>query len=603
MEFSGGLTIIEARTRAENQPARRVSTVDATHPKIPSSSARGKFLLLLLRFGLLFLLPLCVNARTVRVGVFQAAPLVLVKDDKPDGLFIDLVKYFSQTLDWEVQYVVGSWSELLAKLEKGEIDLLPAVGFTEERLAVYDFSKNPVYVDSGVLFASKKLTLHTVFDLAGKRVAGVGGSIFTAGFVDYLKSFHISCDIILTRDNREVMAAIASGSVDAGVCIYSLGNELAKEYSIPITPISFSPIALEFAVPKGRNGDLIADIDRLMEAMIDDPESHYSRFFRKWTMKSASPQLPAWLLWGSLGLVAFALILVVWIISLNRQVALKTKSLRVEISERKHAEEEVRRLNADLEARVAERTEQLQNANSEMETFTYSVAHDLRSPLRAISGFSQLLAERYADSIDQEGSRLLTRVIYNTNRMDQLITGILALSKATHGVLVFEVVDMKALAEAVYGDIASPQVKKDFVFSVSPLPSCLGDQTLLRQVWANLLGNAIKYTMPAAERRIEVSGRDDGDMNIYSVKDTGVGFDSQYSAKLFSAFQRLHKEGEFEGTGVGLSVVARIIRRHGGKVWAEGEVGKGAAFFFTVPIDAATREANRPSARSIESVP
>jgi len=453
------------------------------------------------------------------------------------------------------------------------------------------------------LFDSKKLTLHTVFDLAGKRVAAVGGSIFTTGFENYLKSFNIGCDIVLTKDNREVMAAIANGSVDAGVCIYSLGNELAKEYSIPITPISFSPIALEFAVPKGRNGDLIADIDRLMAPMIDDPESHYSRAFKKWTMKSSLPQLPAWLLWGSLGLIAFALVLVVWIISLNRQVALKTKSLRVEISERKHAEEEVRRLNADLEARVAERTEQLQNANSEMETFTYSVAHDLRSPLRAISGFSQLLAERYADTIDQEGSRLFKRVIYNTNRMDQLITGILALSKATHGVLVFEVIDMKALAESVYNDIATPEVKKDFVFSVLPLPSCLGDQTLLRQVWANLLGNAIKYTMPAAERRIEVAGRNDGEANVYSVKDTGVGFDTQYSAKLFGAFQRLHKEEEFEGTGVGLSVVARIIRRHGGRVWAEGEVGKGATFFFTVSTDTAAREVGRSQTGSIGSAP
>ena len=603
MDFSGGPAIIEARTQVESLPAERVSTVYATHRKILSSSARGAGFFFLLCFGLLFLLPLHANARTVRVGVFQAAPLVLVKDDKPEGLFIDLIKHFSQTLGWEVKYVVGSWGELLVSLEKGQIDLLPAVGFTEERLAIYDFSKNPVYIDSGVLFASKKLTLHTVFDLAGKRVAAVGGSIFTTGFVDYLKSFNIGCDIILTKDNREVMAAIANGSVDAGVCIYSLGNELAKEFSIPITPISFSPIALEFAVPKGRNGDLIADIDRLMAPMIDDPESHYSRAFKKWTMKSNSPQLPAWLLWGSLGLIAFALVLVVWIISLNRQVALKTKSLRVEISERKHAEEEVRRLNADLEARVAERTEQLQNANSEMETFTYSVAHDLRSPLRAISGFSQLLAERYADTIDQEGSRLLKRVIYNTNRMDQLITGILALSKATHGAVVFEVIDMKALAEAVYNDIATPEVKKDFVFSVSPLPSCLGDQTLLRQAWANLLGNAIKYTMPAAERRIEVAGRNDGEVNVYSVKDTGVGFDTQYSAKLFGAFQRLHKEEEFEGTGVGLSVVARIIRRHGGRVWAEGEVGKGATFFFTVSTDTAAREVGRSQRGSIESAP
>lgn len=186
---------------------------------------------------------------------------------------------------------------------------------------------------------------------------------------------------------------------------------------------------------------------------------------------------------------------------------------------------------------------------------------------------------------------MLKRVIYNTNRMDRLITGILDLSQVAHSAIVFKCIDMQALAEAVYEDIATPQVRQDFAFAVSPLPTCLGDQTLLRQVWANLLGNAIKYSAPAAERRIEVAGRREGDMNIYSVKDTGVGFDTQYSAKLYGAFQRLHKEEEFEGTGVGLSIVARIVKRHGGKVWALGEVGKGATFFFAIPANNPASEA------------
>ena len=540
-------------------------------------------LVFLFCFALLPCLPLYAATRLVRVGVFPAAPLVLIKDGKPAGLFIDLVEYFSRALGWQIHYVNGTWGELLVSLEKGEIDLLPAVGFTQERQAIYDFSKNPVYIDSGVLFASKKLSLHTVFDLEGKKVAGVRGSIFTTGFVNYIKSFAIHCEIVLTNDNREVMEAIASGTADAGVCIYSLGNELAREYSIPITPISFSPIALEFAVPKNLNGDVLSGIDQLMASMIGDKDSFYSRSFSKWTMPPPSNGLPPWLLWGALGLIIFALFLGAWIISLNKQVALKTKYLQKQIAERKQADEEIRRLNADLESRVTTRTEELRNANSEMEAFTYSVAHDLRSPLRSINGFSQVIIQKCADKIDSEGERMLNRIIYNANRMDELITGILSLSQVSRSNLIFDHIDMTALAESCYRDIATPQILEGFTFSLSPLPMCQGDKTLLRQVWINLIGNAIKYSMPKQDRRIEIEGHLENGMNVYSVKDTGVGFDIHYMDKLFGVFQRLHKEGEFEGTGVGLSIVARIVKRHGGTAWANSEIGKGSTFFFSMP--------------------
>ena len=536
-------------------------------------------------FGLCSLFPLGAEARTVRIGVFPAAPLVLIDHDTPDGLFIDLIEYFSQILDWRTEYVVGTWSELLASLEKGEIDLLPAIGYTDGRASVYDFTKNPVYIDSGVLFAERKLALHTVFDLQGKRVAAVSGSIFTKGFLDYIDSFGVRCEIVLTRDNREVMQAISDGEVDAGVCIYSLGNVLAREFPVAITAISFSPIALSFAVPKGGNADLVAGIDRLMAVMIGDPDSPYSRTYRKWTAPPSSAELPAWLLWTIVASIAFALFLGIWNVSLNRQVASKTRHLVREISDRRLAEEEVRRLNADLEKRVAERTVQLQRANKELETFAYSVAHDLRTPLRAIDGFLRILVEDHAGEIDSEGKRMLNIVRDNSAQMDRLITGLLDLSRVARIDVRFDSVDMAALVNDAYRRVSSPEVRESFAFSVGALPPSLGDPTLIRQVWVNLIGNAIKFTMPRAERRIEIGCRTEDGMNTYSVKDNGVGFDPRYQEKLFGVFQRLHSAEEFEGTGIGLSIVARIIERLNGKVRAESRLGEGATFFFSLPRD------------------
>jgi signal transduction histidine kinase len=278
-----------------------------------------------------------------------------------------------------------------------------------------------------------------------------------------------------------------------------------------------------------------------------------------------------------------------------RNLALSVEKSRIETL--MESDKVIRKLNAELEQRVLERTGQLEAANKELESFSYSVSHDLRAPLRAIDGFSRILLDEHAAQLSEEGKSYLELVCENTRQMGQLVNDLLTFSRLGRLGITKQTVEPSKMVRLCLTEMQKEQEGRQIEIAIGDLPPCQADPTLLKQVWMNLLSNALKYTRKCEAARIEIGFQkrprpltngheslpsEGGEESVYFVKDNGAGFDMKYAHKLFGVFQRLHRAADYDGTGVGLAIVQRIINRHGGRVWGEAQLNEGATFSFTL---------------------
>lgn len=524
------------------------------------------------------------GATTVRVGVYSNPPkLVLGGAQGPSGIYVDVLREVARRQDYQFEYVTGTLQECYDRLRRGEIDLMADITKTPARERKFDYTQEPVVQSWNEILVHKGLPVRTFADLNGKKVAVLAGSFQQEQLGEEKRSRSVDLTLVPYSTYEESFAAATGGLVDAVAANPFVAQHYRK--ALTRTSIVFGLSANHFIARKGDQTQLLADIDRLLREMKTDPNSRYYHSLQALVAAQRVTWIPDWLVQLAASAGVVALLAAGWAFGARRSAA---RLRRAELQQRLVAEERMLLLG---EAQRRERD--LQLANADLRTVSFSLSHDLRQPLAAIATFLETVMRRAASELDERSIHLLRRSQHSATRMDQMVRDMADMLRTAGEPLHCAECDISELARNVAGNLRNDTGRQPELI-IAPDLHAHADIRMVRTVLENLLGNAWKFSARVSAPRIEVGCQgEDGEHKIFFVRDNGAGFDPEYASTLFRPFNRLHEQDEFAGSGMGLSIVQRIILRHGGRVWAEGAPDRGATFYFTLPTRADT-DRSRP---------